>query len=92
MPDSDLFAAREQRADPDLNSDTWLTEIDHEVVADCIGRLSARDRSILHLHYGHGLTDREIGEVLDRREDAVVQQRRRIIRKLRDTVCSRQTG
>lgn len=53
-------------------------------VMECINKLSSLERDVVYLHYYEGLTAKEIGDIVGKKENAVFTRLKRIRVKLRE--------
>ena len=81
-PQRALDPIEEQAAPGDLADDT----VRRLTLADATSRLSERDRELLALRYGAGLTGKQIGDILDMTRNAVDVAVHRAVERLRETL------
>jgi RNA polymerase sigma factor for flagellar operon FliA len=77
MPDCSTPTPEERLADSELRS----------CVCDAIDQLKPRSRSVITLHYAHGLTMRKIASMLEMSEWQVQESRRKAIGELRSRLA-----
>jgi len=82
LPMVDLAAAEQLASGEDVAATVEL----HEALAQALARLPARDRQVLALRFGQGLTNREIARLLDADERTVSVWILRALRRLKPLV------
>ncbi|MGI8854823.1 MAG: RNA polymerase sigma factor [Thermomicrobiales bacterium] len=82
LPMVDLAAAERLASGEDGAATVEL----HDALAQALARLSARDRQVLALRFGQGLTNREIARLLDADERTVSVWILRALRRLKPLV------
>ncbi|MCL2798016.1 MAG: sigma-70 family RNA polymerase sigma factor [Firmicutes bacterium] len=77
-----LRAAKKRKSEPLESAAHLLTE--HQTrVLDELQELPEKDRDVIYLHYYEGYTAKEIGEILGKREKAVLMRMGRARQKLK---------
>ncbi len=81
MPEKDIRGG----TDPAI---TKMTET-NETVEYILSRLSVKEREFLNLRYGLELSDKEIGALLDEKENTINKRYQRLLKKCRDIADGR---
>jgi RNA polymerase sigma-70 factor (ECF subfamily) len=82
LPTADLAAAEQLASGGEIEA----TVEQHEALAQALAQLPARDRQVLALRFGQGLTNREIARLLDADERTVSVWILRALRRLKPLV------
>lgn len=81
----DILRERARHQNVEFNEETVGIHIDYTGsydVADCLARLSARDREVLALRYRYGFSNKEIAKTMNVTEDALRKMEQRARERL----------